>query len=85
WAAWREEDISDTEMYAIKNKKLKDDQLARLFNHRPSKDLDWYQSLTAAGELAVTGQDQLLISLLSPARLLEMTRYFVLFDKKAGK
>ncbi|EOI6448302.1 TPA: type I restriction endonuclease subunit R [Vibrio parahaemolyticus] len=85
WAAWREEDISDTEMYSIKNKKLKDDQLARLFNHRPSKDLDWYQSLTAAGELAVTGQDQLLISLLSPARLLEMTRYFVLFDKKAGK
>ncbi|ELI5435639.1 type I restriction endonuclease subunit R [Vibrio parahaemolyticus] len=85
WSAWREEDISDAEMYAIKNKKLKDDQLARLFNHRPSKDLDWYQSLTAAGELAVTGQDQLLISLLSPARLLEMTRYFVLFDKKAGK
>ncbi len=85
WSAWREEDISDAEMYAIKNKKLKDDQLARLFNHRPSKDLDWYQSLTAAGELAVTGQDQILISLLSPARLLEMTRYFVLFDKKAGK
>ncbi|EIV8651178.1 type I restriction endonuclease subunit R [Vibrio parahaemolyticus] len=85
WAVWREEDISDTEMYAIKNKKLKDDQLARLFNHRPSKDLDWYKSLTAAGELAVTGQDQLLISLLSPTRLLEMTRYFVLFDKKAGK
>ncbi|EHK0044881.1 type I restriction endonuclease subunit R [Vibrio parahaemolyticus] len=85
WSAWREEDISDAEMYAIKNKKLKDDQLARLFNHRPSKDLDWYQSLTAAGELAVTGQDQILISLLRPARLLEMARYFVLFDKKAGK
>jgi len=85
WAAWREEDISDAEMYAIKNKVLQDEQLAGLFNHRPAKDLDWYQSLTAAGELAVTGQDQLLISLLSPARLLEMTRYFTLFDKKAGK
>ncbi|WP_283787038.1 type I restriction endonuclease subunit R [Bermanella sp. WJH001] len=85
WAAWREEDISDAEMYAIKNKTLKDEQLTNLFNHRPAKDLDWYQSLTAAGELAVTGQDQLLISLLSPARLLEMTRYFTLFDKKAGK
>ncbi|MFV7707508.1 type I restriction endonuclease subunit R [Shewanella algae] len=85
WAAWREEDISDAEMYSIKNKRLKDEQLAGLFSHRPAKDLDWYQSLTAAGELAVTGQDQLLISLLSPARLLEMTRYFTLFDKKAGK
>ena len=85
WAAWREEDITDAEMYAIKNKTLKDEQLAALFSHRPAKDLDWYQSLIAAGELAVTGQDQLLISLLSPARLLEMTRYFTLFDKKAGK
>ncbi len=85
WAAWREEDISDTEMYAIKNTKLKSEQLTNLFNHRPAKDLDWYLSLTAAGELAVTGQDQLLISLLSPARLLEMIRYFTLFDKKAGK
>jgi len=85
WAAWREEDISHAEMYAIKNKTLEDKQLASLFIHRPAKDLDWYQSLTAAGELAVTGQDQLLISLLSPARLLEMTRYFTLFDKKAGK
>jgi len=85
WAAWREDDITDAEMYAIKNKTLKDEQLAALFSHRPAKDLDWYQSLIAAGELAVTGQDQLLISLLSPARLLEMTRYFTLFDKKAGK
>ena len=85
WAAWREEDISDAEMLAIKNKKLKGEQLVSLFIHRPTKDLNWYKGLTAAGELAVTGQDQLLISLLSPARLLEMTRYFTLFDKKAGK
>ncbi len=34
------------------------------------------------GELAVSGQDKLLISLLSPERLLEMTRFFTLFDKK---
>jgi len=85
WATWREEDISDAEMFAIKNKKLIDEQLACLFSHRPAKDLHWYQNLIAAGELAVTGQDQLLISLLSPDRLLEMTRYFALFDKKAGK
>ena len=81
WAAWREEDITDAEMVAIKNKALKDEQLVGLFSHRPAKDLDWYQSLTAAGALAVTGQDRLLISLLSPARLLEMIRYFTLFDK----
>ena len=72
-------------MFAIKNKKLNTEQLVSLFSHRPAKDLDWYNSLIVGGTLAVTGQDQLLVSLLSPPRLLEMTRYFTLFDKKAGK
>ncbi|MEE4251666.1 MAG: type I restriction endonuclease, partial [Alcanivoracaceae bacterium] len=85
WAAWREEDIADAEMHAIKNRKLSDVQLASLFGHRPPADRAWYDNLVAAGDLAVTGQDKLLISLLSPARLLEMTRFFTLFDKKAGK
>ena len=85
WAAWREEDITDAEMHAIKNRKLSEAQLANLFGHRPPTDRTWYDNLVAAGDLAVTGQDKLLISLLSPARLLEMTRFFTLFDKKAGK
>ena len=85
WAAWREEDISEPEMYAIKNTKLSDVQIATLFGHRPATDLSWYHNLLAGGELALTGQDQMLVSLLSPARLLEMTRFFTLFDKKAGK
>ncbi len=85
WAAWREEDISGAEMVAIKNRKLTDAQVAALFSYRPAADLDWYQNWVAGGALAVTGQDQLLISLLNPARLLEMTRYFTLFDKKVGK
>lgn len=85
WAGWREEDIPDTEMAAIKNKKLANQQLAGLFSHRAAGDLDWYRNLVDTGELAVTGQDQLLISLLGPARLLEMIRFFTLFDKKVGK
>ncbi|SHG28217.1 type I restriction enzyme, R subunit [Microbulbifer donghaiensis] len=85
WAAWREEDISDAEMLAIKNTKLTDGHISALFDHRNARDLDWYQTLIAGGDLAVTGQDQLLISLLQPPRLLEMIRFFTLFDKKAGK
>ncbi|WP_250691870.1 type I restriction endonuclease, partial [Escherichia coli] len=81
WAAWREEDITDAQMYALRNHKLSTEQIHALFDHRPSADLDWYQQLIAAGELAVSGQDKLLISLLSPERLLEMTRFFTLFDK----
>lgn len=85
WASWREEDISDAQMHAIKNKALPKERLSGLFSHRQIADQDWYQNLIAGGELAVTGQDQLLISLLSPSRLLEMIRYFTLFDNKFGK
>ena len=85
WAVWREEDLSDAEMYVIKNQKLLPEQLDKLFCHRPVAARDWYQGLVAAGELAVTGQDKLLISLLLPERLLDMVRFYTLFDKKVGK
>ncbi|WP_268799401.1 type I restriction endonuclease subunit R [Pseudomonas huanghezhanensis] len=85
WAAWREEDISATKQHELKNHPLSAKQKSALFAHRPAKDLAWYEDLLAGGELAVTGQDQLLIGLLSPIRLLEMLRYFILFDKKVGK
>ena len=85
WATWREEDISDLEMLAIKNRKLTAQQIDSIFSHRPVACLEWYQSLIAGGELALTGQDQLLISLLLPERMLDMARFFTLFDKRAGK
>ena len=85
WANWNEEDLSREEMLAIKNKKLAGKAKDLLFEHRPSKDRTWYESLVSGGELAVSGQDELLISLMMPKRLLEMIRYFILFDKKAGK
>jgi len=56
-----------------------------LFDHRPSSAKDEYLSLIAGGELIVTDQDRLLVSLLRPDRLLEMTRLYTLFDKKVGK
>lgn len=85
WAAWREEDINDAEMLALKNKPLSDEQKALLFDYRPAGDRTWFDNLLAGGDLALSDQDRLLISLLSPSRLLEMTRFFTLFDKKAGK
>lgn len=85
WAVWQEEDISDIQMQAIKNQALSPEQLAALFDYRPATDRQWYENLVAAGELALTGQDKLLISLLSPDRLLEMTRYYLLHDQRYGK
>jgi len=85
WSSWREEEITELEMLAHKNRKLAPHEIQTIFNHRPKNDLQWYQTLIAGGDLAVTGQDQVLISLLSPERLLEMVRYYTLFDKKVGK
>lgn len=69
----------------LKNTALAQDKLDLLFNHRPAKVRDGYLSLIAGGELVVTDQDRLLVSLLRHDRLLEMTRLFTLFDKKQAK
>lgn len=85
WAKWKEEQIPEAEFVRLKNHKLSNEQLDGLFNHRPVKAKDDYLSLVAAGDLTVTDQDRLIVSLLRPERLLDMTRLFTLFDKKAGK
>lgn len=85
WSAWREEDIQDAEFHHLKNRALSDAQLTNLFSHRPVADRQWFEGLIANGDLAVTGQDRLITSLLSPERLLEMTRFYTLYDSKMGK
>ncbi|PWQ97093.1 type I restriction endonuclease subunit R [Leucothrix pacifica] len=85
WATWKEEEIPEAEFVRLKNRALSDAQLTTLFAHRPAHELQDYRALIAGGDLTVTNQDRLLISLLRPDRLLDMTRLFTLFDKKAGK
>ncbi|MGJ8681950.1 type I restriction endonuclease subunit R [Paraglaciecola sp.] len=85
WAKWKEEHIPEAEFVRLKNHKLSNNQLHELFHHRSAKDKDDYQSLIAAGDLTVTDQDRLIVSLLRHERLLDMTRLFTLFDKKTGK
>ena len=85
WAKWKEEEIIEAEFVRLKNKTLSNEQLSALFDHRPKSAKGEYLSLIASGDLTVTDQDRLLISLLRPDRLLEMTRLYTLFDKKVGK
>ncbi|WP_281646272.1 HsdR family type I site-specific deoxyribonuclease [Parendozoicomonas sp. Alg238-R29] len=85
WAKWKEEEITDTTFSRLKNTPLTDEKLDAIFNHRPKAMGKEYQSLMSGGDLVVTDQDRLLVSLLRPDRLLEMTRLFTLFDNKAGK
>ncbi len=85
WAKWVEEEILEPEFARLKNQKLNNEQIESLFNHRPASVKNEYRSLINNGDLIVTDQDRLIISLLQPERLLEMMRLFTLFDKKAGK
>lgn len=85
WAKWKEEEIIEAEFVRLKNNELEKSKIDKLFAHRNLSEKDEYLTLLASGELAVTDQDRLIISLLRPDRLLEMVRLFTLFDKKAGK
>ncbi|MFB2687265.1 type I restriction endonuclease subunit R [Shewanella mangrovisoli] len=85
WAKWKEEKLTEATFERLKNTQLAQDKLDLLFNHRPAKLCDEYLSLITGGELVVTDQDRLLVSLLRHDRLLDMARLFTLFDKKAGK
>ncbi len=85
WAKWHEEAITETDFAQLKNKPPTPEQIDSIFNHRPVSVKNEYLSLIAGGALSVTDQDRLLVSLLKPERLLEMTRLFTLFDTKVGK
>lgn len=85
WAKWKEEELTEATFHRLKNTPLAPEKLAQIFNHRPAKVRDEFLSLITGGDLVVTDQDRLLVSLLRHDRLLDMTRLFTLFDKKAGK
>ncbi len=84
WSIWREEEIPEAELSAIRNAQLSLDQVSSLFAERPGSALADYKRLHL-DPATVTEQDQLIIGLLRPDRLLDFTRRFMFFDKKLGK
>jgi type I restriction enzyme, R subunit len=84
WGRWREEVLDEAHFKRIKNQALETDPRDALLRDRLSDVKAHFVSLWSE-EQEVTGQDRLLISLCSPERLLDFTRSFMLFDRKAGK
>lgn len=84
WARWHEESLTDAHFNGIKNKPLPQEVRRQLLDGRPRNVRDHFERLWSEVQF-FTEQDKLLISLLSKDRLLEFVRYFILFDKKAGK
>lgn len=84
WASWREEEIAPVEIGRLVNDRLTAAQHNALFAERPAFVRAHFDALWSASVLA-TGQDEIIIALLSPARLLEFVHYFLIFDSKDGK
>ena len=84
WGAWTEEEITETEIQAVKSTALSETQRAALFADKP----EWMQGdfdRLHSGLVWPTEQDRLIISLQRPDRLLDFTRRFIFFDRKLGK
>jgi type I restriction enzyme R subunit len=84
WSIWREEEFPEAEMLGVRNTALSEAQRAALFDHREAWQRRGYEALHAA-PVALTEQDRLIIGMLRPDRLLDMTRRFIFFDQKIGK
>ncbi|SOB60493.1 Type I site-specific deoxyribonuclease, HsdR family [Pseudodesulfovibrio profundus] len=84
WATWREEELDDAVFHEVKNTPLSDVAKDAIFTDRPAKMRIYFESLWSQDVLP-TDQDRLLISLLKKDRLLEMIKYFIIFDKRVGK
>lgn len=84
WSRWHEEEFSEEHFIGIRNKQLSDDAKEALLANKPNSVKEHFMDLWS-GEQYVTDQDRLLTSLLSKDRFLEFVRFFILFDKKAGK
>lgn len=84
WANWnKEEEFDDAHVGALKNAPPASSH-ATLFKGKPAMVREWFDSLGSL-PLMPNDQDRLLVSLLTPQRLLDLVRGFVLFDSKAGK
>lgn len=84
WARWREEEFDEAHLTAVKNHTLPSGTLDAILHDRPVRVRDYCKSLWSQPMLP-TDQDRLLVGLLTHARLLEVLRCFVLFDRKVGK
>ncbi|KOA98474.1 HsdR family type I site-specific deoxyribonuclease [Xanthomonas arboricola] len=84
WARWRDEQFDQAHLSRIKNAALPAATRDALLAGKPAPLRAYCQALWAQPMLP-TEQDRLLAGLLTPERLLEVLRNFVLFDRKVGK
>ncbi|MGW9064978.1 type I restriction endonuclease subunit R [Achromobacter animicus] len=84
WAKWHEEEYDEAHLQTVKNAPLLPEVRDAVFEGKPASLATYFDALWSA-PMQATEQDRLLVSLLTPCRLLEFLRGYVLFDRKVGK
>ncbi|WP_439509791.1 type I restriction endonuclease subunit R [Marinimicrobium koreense] len=84
WSRWVDEEFDSQAVQAIKNQPLSPSNKDHLFQGKPPKIRDYFETLWSK-TVEPTEQDKLLVGLLDRQRFLEFLRLFILFDRKVGK
>lgn len=79
WSLWREEEDIEQTVAGFVNKSLSSDVKDKLFSTRFRYIRNYFDELERNGR-EVTGQDKILYSLFRPERLLELTKFFIVYD-----
>jgi len=80
WSLWHEERIGEDELRAVKNRPLTEEQRTALLTDRLPRVGQYIEDLLS-GPVLPTEQDELLIGILSPMRLLTLLHYYILYHK----
>ena len=80
WSLWRESEDKEDEIAKLVNTPLREEQKSNLFLGDFAAARKYFDELESKGERKLTEQDKAIYSLCRPARLLELTYRFIVFD-----
>ena len=82
WSVWVQEENSEAEVQRLANQRISESEKDQLYNHREQARAvrDYFDNLARSGERLPTVQDRTIYSLLQPARLLELTYQYIVYD-----
>ena len=84
WANWQDEEFDEKYFHEVKNRPTDEGFKKAVFAGRSARIRQFFEDQWSQ-ECMPSEQDRMMVSLLSPERLLEFIRFFILFDNKIGK
>ena len=85
WASWKEKELSHTLTDKAVPPPVSPEQKSKLFGGIYYYTRSYFESLEIEGPRQPSAQDQALVSLCSPARLLDLIRGFIVYDSGTKK